>query len=75
MAFGESIMPKSYIRFNIEFDSNSPIAYETILSVKDNIQRILNEDMPYLKIVFIRTASKEEQLDFSDRFSSIKDNK
>jgi len=55
-------MKKRYLRLDIEYDFDSA---SMIYMTKDNIKRILDEDMPYCKIIFSRDTSKRDDLDES----------
>ncbi len=52
-------MNKRYLRLDIEYDFDA----STLRMTKDNIERILAEDMPYCRIIFSRDTSVKDDLD------------
>lgn len=51
---------KRYLRLDMEYDFDPPLR---LYMVADNIQRILSEDMPYVKVIFTRDTSDKDNLD------------
>lgn len=51
---------KRYLRLDIEYEFDDASA---LYMVGDNIKRVLEEDMPYVKIVFSRDSPRVEELD------------
>lgn len=50
---------KRYLRLDIEYDFDGM----RLRMAKDNIERILAEDMPYARILFSRDSSDRDALD------------
>ena len=53
-------MRKRYLRLDIEYDMDEA---SMIFMTRDNIQRILAEDMPYCKVIFSRDTPERDRLD------------
>lgn len=55
-------MHKRYLRIDFEYDMDTnPIRMGSYI-ILENIQRILKEDMPYVKVIFTRDSSNQEDL-------------
>jgi len=52
---------RRYIRIDMEY--NMDINSFRLFAITDNIKRILAEDMPYVKILFVRDSPDLEGLD------------
>lgn len=61
-------MKKRYLRLDIEYDMDSA---SMLRMTKDNIERILAEDMPYCTIIFSRDTSNRDALD-AERYKGNK---
>jgi hypothetical protein len=53
-------MRKRYLRLDIEYDMDEA---SMLRMTKNNIERILAEDMPYCTIIFSRDTSNRDALD------------
>lgn len=53
-------MSKRYLRLDIEYEMES---HSSLWMVGDNIKRILQEDMPYVKVIFSRDTANRDRLD------------
>lgn len=50
---------KRYIRIDLEYESDSLASFTTM----DNLKRIIQEDMPYAKVIFSRDTPDKDRLD------------
>lgn len=56
-------MHKRYVRIDLEYDMDrNPLRMHSF-AVLDNLKRILEEDMPYVKVIFSRDSPTVEHLD------------
>jgi hypothetical protein len=56
-------MHKRYLRIDLEYDMDiNPIRMHSFV-ILDNIKRVLQEDMPYVKVIFTRDSPSIEKLD------------
>lgn len=56
-------MHKRYLRIDLEYDMDiNPIRLHSF-AILDNIKRIVQEDMPYVKVIFSRDTGTIEGLD------------
>jgi hypothetical protein len=56
-------MHKRYLRIDLEYDMDiNPIRLQSY-AILNNLRRILEEDMPYLKILSMKDAPTREALD------------
>lgn len=56
-------MHKRYLRIDLEYDMDvNPLRMEGFVIV-ENIKRILNEDMPYVKVIRMRDSPDLDKLD------------
>jgi len=52
---------KRYIRIDLEYESDNTATHSNI--VVNNIKKLIHEDMPYIKVLFIRNAPTRDILD------------
>lgn len=56
-------MHKRYVRIDLEYDMDVNPLRRHSFAVLDNLKRILEEDMPYVKVIFSRDSPELEGLD------------
>jgi len=55
-------MTKRYIRIDLEYDMDINSIRLHSFAIIDNIKRVLQEDMPYVKVLFSRDSPTREHL-------------